>query len=229
MPAISDLDIAVCFADLRGFTRFVDSLQSNSQDSRVHELLGSYFQIYPRAILETVYSLEPRPNEQITALDEKIRKAIVPTMFKTLGDGMMLVWELGGTRSIQDQVSGRILQVVATIRRLFKNLIKEGVENAAAPYSNAIANLELGVGLARGRAWRLDFGKGRPVDYAGTIVNIAARLQDLARPEGIVAEIGFCDPVFRAPRSKGQRIQVTLKGIVKPVDVWASPEVKLDS
>src|ERR1039458_8405896 len=139
-PAISDLEIAVCFADLRGFVMQVDSLQSNSQDSRVHELIGSYFQIYPKAILETVYALEPRPNEQITARDEKIRKAIVPSMFKTLGDGMMLVWELGGSREIQDQVSGRILQVVATIRQIFKNLIEERVESAAIPYSKAIAN-----------------------------------------------------------------------------------------
>ena len=94
MPSVSDLEIAVCFADLRGFTTYVDALQSNSQDSRVHELLGSYLQIFPRAILETVYALEPRGDAQITAVDEQIRNAIVPSMFKTLGDGMLLVWEL---------------------------------------------------------------------------------------------------------------------------------------
>jgi class 3 adenylate cyclase len=228
MPSVSDIEIAVCFADLRGFTKYVDALQSNSQDSRVHELLGSYFQIYPKAILETVYALEPRGIAQITAVDEKIRKAIVPSMFKTLGDGMMLVWELPGTREIQDKVSARILQVVATIRRLFRNLIKERVESAAVPYSGAVGNLALGLGLARGRAWRLDFGGRRPLDYAGTIVNVAARLQDLARPEGIVAEMGFCDPVFGKLRSAGQPAKVALKGIGRPVDVWTSPEVQLE-
>jgi class 3 adenylate cyclase len=56
-------------------------------------------------------------------------------------------------------------------------------------------------------------------------VNIAARLQDLARPEGIVAEVGFCDPVFR--KSAGQQSRVALKGIEHPVDIWASNDVKL--
>ncbi len=150
VPAVSDIEIAVCFADLRGFTRYVDALQSSSQDSRVHEFLGSYFQVYPKAILETVYTLEPRGTAEISAVDEQIRNAIVPSMFKTLGDGMMLVWELSGTREIQDKVSGRILQVVATIRRLFKHLVDERVKTAMAPYSIAVGELRLGFGLARG-------------------------------------------------------------------------------
>jgi class 3 adenylate cyclase len=229
MPSVSDLEIAVCFADLRGFTTYVDALQSNSQDSRVHELLGSYLQIFPRAILETVYALEPRGDAQITAVDEQIRNAIVPSMFKTLGDGMLLVWELRGTREIQDEVSARILQVVATIRRLFRNLIKERARFGVIPYSSAVGKLELGFGLARGRALRLDFGRTRPFDYVGTIVNIAARLQDLARPEGIVAEVGFCDPVISSFGVDGKHTKVTLDGIARPVSVWASPEVSLET
>src|SRR5947209_7471399 len=47
----ADVEIAVCFADLRGFTKYVDALQSKSQDTRVQEFLGAYFQIYPKAVL----------------------------------------------------------------------------------------------------------------------------------------------------------------------------------
>jgi class 3 adenylate cyclase len=92
-----------------------------------------------------------------------------------------------------------------------------------------VGSLQLGFGLARGRAWRFDFGARRPVDYAGNIVNLAARLQDRARPEGIVAEVGFCDPVFRSLKSDGQTTEIIVKGREKRARVWASPEVKLET
>jgi class 3 adenylate cyclase len=225
VPSVTDVEVAVCFADLRGFTKYVDALQSNLQDTRVHQFLGTYFQIYPKAVLETVYALEPEKGRKITSQSDQVRSIVVPSMFKNLGDGMMLVWELRGSRAVQDGVAARILQIVATLRRLFRRVVGNETKGAPKSYSTRVGSLRLGFGLARGRAWRLDFGKQRPVDYAGSIVNIAARLQDLARPEGIVAEVGFCDPVFR--RSAGQHASVTLKGIDDPVDVWASNEVML--
>ncbi len=228
MPSVSDIEIAACFADLRGFTKYIDDLQSNSQESRAHEVLSSYFQIYPKAILEAVSMLEPQGESKITADVEQIRKAIVPSMFKTLGDGMMLVWELRGTTEIRDEVSAQILIVVATIGRLFTNLIKKRAENTPAPYSEAVGSLRLGFGLARGRASRLDFGRRRPLDYAGTTVNVAARLQDLARPGGLVAEVGFCDSVFGSPKFDGHRAKLRLKGIDRPVHVCTSLEVMLE-
>jgi class 3 adenylate cyclase len=227
VPIKADVETAVCFADLRGFTRHVHTLQSKSQDTRIQEFLGAYFQIFPKAVLEAVYALEPEKGNAISTQGEQVRNSIVPSMFKTLGDGMMLVWELHGEKTIQDAVAARILQIVATIRKLFRRLVEHHVRGSTGPYSAAVGDLRMGFGLARGRAWRLDFGKQRPVDYAGTIVNIAARLQDIARPEGIVAELGFCDPVFRRPA--GQRDRVLLKGIEHPVDIWASNDVRLEA
>lgn len=227
VPSISDVEIAACFADLRGFTKYVHALQSSSQDARVQDFLGSYFQIYPKAVLEVVYALEPRVRTEISAADDRVRNAIVPSMYKTLGDGMMLVWELNGKRIVQDAIAARILQVVATIQRQFRRLIEKNTRNVAKPYSQALNSLRLGFGLPRGHAWRLDFGAHRSVDYAGTIVNVAARLQDLARPEGIVADAGFCDPVFRSPKSDGQQSRVSLKGIEGEVEIWASRPVSL--
>ena len=225
VPSKADVEIAVCFADLRGFTKHVHALQSKSQDARVQEFLGAYFQVFPKAVLEAVYALEPDKGNAISAQGEQVRNIVVPSMFKNLGDGMMLVWELRGEKAIQDAVAARILQIVTAIRKLFRRLVEHHAKIATGPYSSAIGNLRMGFGLARGRAWRLDFGRQRPVDYAGSIVNIAARLQDLARPEGIVAEVGFCDPVFR--KSAGQQSRVALKGIEHPVDIWASKDVQL--
>jgi class 3 adenylate cyclase len=228
VPSVTDVEIAVCFADLRGFTKYVNALQANWQDRRVQEFLGAYFQIYPKAVLENVYALEPGEGGEISRYAQHVRRMIVPSMFKTLGDGMMLVWELSGESEAQDKVAASILQTVAAIQRFFRRLVAEQAGGATKPYATAVRTLRLGFGLARGHAWRLDFGPQRSVDYAGTIVNLAARLQDLARPEGVVAEVGFCDPVFR--RSAGQRARVTsLKGIGQPVNLWASANVKLDA
>jgi class 3 adenylate cyclase len=228
VPSVTDVEIAVCFADLRGFTKYVNALQVSSQDRRVQEFLGAYFQIYPRAILESVYALEPERESEISRHAQHVRRMIVPSMFKTLGDGMMLVWELRGESEAQDKVAASILQTIASIQRFFRGLVAEQAGGATQPYATAVRTLRLGFGLARGHAWRLDFSPQRSVDYAGTIVNLAARLQDLARPEGVVAEVGFCDPVFR--RSAGQRAHVTsLKGIEQTVELWASASVKLDA
>jgi class 3 adenylate cyclase len=223
VPSIAGVEIAVCFADLRGFTRYVHALQSNWQDSRAQEFIGAYFRLYPRAVLELVYSLEPEVGSEISAQSEQVRRLIVPSTFKTLGDGMMLVWETQGERRVQDLVAARILQIVAALQRLFRKLIADTAKTAPKPYSAGISELRLGFGLARGHAWRLDFGQQRSVDYAGSVVNLAARLQDLARPEGIVAEVGFCDPVLR--KSPGKRGRVTVPGMDKPVEVWASSMV----
>jgi class 3 adenylate cyclase len=225
VPSIVGVEIAVCFADLRGFTKYVHTLQSNWQDSRAQEFIGAYFRLYPRAVLELVYSLEPKVGSEISAESEQVRRLIVPSAFKTLGDGMMLVWETQGERRVQDVVAARILQTVAVLQRLFRKLIADTAKTAPEPYSAGIRELHLGFGLARGHAWRFDFGHQRAVDYAGSVVNLAARLQDLARPEGIVAEVGFCDPVLR--KSPGWRGRVPMRGIDKPVEVWASSTVDL--
>lgn len=219
----SNAEIAVCFADLRGFTKFVDALQTKSQDTRVHSFLRAYFGIYPKAILEMIYGLEPTESKTITAQRERVCSTLVPSMYKHLGDGMMLVWELTGDRATDDEVSGRILQTIKIVQRRFDKFIQAQVRSAVTPYRTAVGNLKLGFGLARGRAWRLDFGSRGPRDYAGNIVNLAARLQDLARPEGIVAEAGFCDPLFR---KLSQRLnEVEVKGMDDKIEVWTSPEV----
>src|SRR2546428_483375 len=45
VPSVADVEIAACFADLRGFTKYVHAVQSNWQDRRVQEFLVAYFRL----------------------------------------------------------------------------------------------------------------------------------------------------------------------------------------
>jgi class 3 adenylate cyclase len=77
----------------------------------------------------------------------------------------------------------------------------------------------------------MDFGHRVGIDYAGSIVNLAARLQGLARPEGFVAQLGFSESLFRKLATEGEgRIESipSPKGLGQDrLDVFASKEVIL--
>ncbi len=235
-PTMTDVEIAVCFSDLRGFTKYVNALQSKSLDNRVHHFLRSYFAIYPEAVLKTVWWLEPqKEDEEITADANELRRLIVPTSYKNLGDGMMIVWELQDASDgrMQGLATHQIYIIINVIRRLFSALTTQFGPVETDIYSDHVKDLKLGFGLARGHAWRLDFGSHLPRDYAGSIVNLAARLQGYARPEGIVSQLSFSEALFRAltEEDKGSIKTIrSLKGIEgQQVEVWMSDEVKLEN
>jgi class 3 adenylate cyclase len=88
--------------------------------------------------------------------------------------------------------------------------------------------LEIGISVARGHAWRLDFSHG--VDYAGSVVNLTSRLLDYARPQGVVIQYlmsqALCDGFIDSGDGKLAKVS-KLKGFPSGVDVWLSPEVDL--
>ncbi len=233
-PVTTDVEIAVCFADLRGFTDYVHSLQKISQDNRVNSFLRDYYEIYPRAILHELWVLEPdNEKQEVTAEHAELSRLIVPTSYKNLGDGMMIVWELQKCcdARIQGLTTRIIMQAVEDLQKQFFELTAKLGPVETDSYSKLASNLRLGFGLARGHAWRLDFGRQIPYDYAGSIVNLAARLQNLARPSGIVAHLPFSESLLRTfvRTGKGSIKQIkTIKGLGKElVDVWISNDVKL--
>jgi class 3 adenylate cyclase len=234
-PKMADVEVAVCFADLRGFTQYVHLLQKDGQDNKVQHFLKDYFQIYPRAVLRSIWSLEPdKPDERIAEEEAEIKRLVVPTTYKNLGDGMMIVWELQNSSSmtIQGLATRFIFGVIKNIQEIFSNLTKGLTPVQVDSWSRHAADLKLGFGLSRGHAWRLDFGYHLPPDYAGSIVNMAARLQGLARPSGIVAQLGFSESLFNAyAKEKNGRI-VTIpspRGLgAEPIQVWISNDVQID-
>jgi class 3 adenylate cyclase len=103
---------------------------------------------------------------------------------KSTGDGLMLVYEVE-----ESELSARCNATVSSAISLvgeFPRLL------AADPLVNFSTPDRIGIGLARGAACKLVSGD-IVLDYSGRTLNLAARLMDLARPQGIVmdGEFGF--------------------------------------
>lgn len=193
-PKISDVEVMVCFSDLRGFIAYCKKLQEKSLDSRIHNFLRAYFSIYGLAVLRHIWALEPDDPEAILSEEaSQIRSIIVPKTYKNLGDGVMLVWEIpaGTPPVIQGKATHRVLLIINRIFQSFEKRFRNpGIVEVDA-YSELVKKMRIGFGLARGHAWKLDFGSNLKPDYAGSVINLASRLQDLARPEGVVCQREF--------------------------------------
>jgi class 3 adenylate cyclase len=233
-PKILDVEVAVCFADLRGFTDYVHRLQKDGQDNKVQHFLRDYFQIYPQGVLQGIWSFEPDDlGAEMTESQAELKKLVVPVSYKNLGDGMMIVWELQTASSmrIQGLATRYIFNIIEEMQKSFADFTTDLGDVQVDSYSTHAGHLKLGFGLARGHAWRLDFGRHLPLDYAGSIVNLAARLQGLARPSGIVAQLGFSESLFKGyvKKGKGQiRAIASPKGLgTEPIEVWATKSVIL--
>src|SRR5439155_12043703 len=50
-PIISDAEIVVCFADVRGFTAYCRKLQEEMQDRKIQNFLRDYFKIFNEGLL----------------------------------------------------------------------------------------------------------------------------------------------------------------------------------
>lgn len=226
-PEITDCEVIVCFADLRGFTSFCQSLQAEMQDRKIQNFLRTYFRIYAEGLLQFIENTKIKDDVD----SNLVLSHMIPSMYKNLGDGMMIVWEI--PRDLDLKIQGRIPQyilpyVFTVIQRFNKHFRKlDGLKTDS--YSKKVESLKLGFGIAKGHAWKLNFGTS--IDYAGSVVNLASRLQDFARPEGIVCQSDFSTWILEKLVDKGQgKIGklTKLKGYNQPVDVWLSDEVDVE-
>jgi len=233
-PNVTDVDVVVCFADLRGFTEYVHKLQKGSQDYKVQHFLRDYLRIYPRAVLAEIWNLEPdKLEEEMTAKNANLKKLVVPASYKNLGDGMMMVWELQSVQdmTIQGLATRHIFSIVEKIQKFLQELITKPGPVELDSYSQHSTQLKMGFGITRGHAWRLGFWDLTQPDYAGSVVNLAKRLQDIARPSGIVAQLSFSESKFRKLSNEGNGRITNLpppKGLgPEPIEVWVSQTVIL--
>jgi class 3 adenylate cyclase len=214
-PIVTHRDAVVAFFDVRGFTPYV----KRTEHYLVSRFLEDYFAIYPEGVRQVLKQKDP-------LLKGRARRVLLePDAFKRLGDGMMLVWEFPGdrfTREERDAAVVAILDIAQRIRELFGALTARDVfgEHARA--------LKLGCGISRGTASRVDYQKSG-TDYVGPVVNMAARLQDKARSEGIVASHDMCAEHFQrlahgGAGVAGRRLELRDIGLVK---VFASNGVDL--
>jgi class 3 adenylate cyclase len=214
-PAVSDVEVIVCFADIRGFTAYCNKLQKNSLDNRIHNFLKQYLEIYGYAVLQEIWELEPIDADKISQQDSAIRDIIIPSTYKNLGDGMMLVWEIPPDCPIliQGLATHHILRIVRFIYNAFDELFHNPGPVETDAFSESVKDLKIGFGLARGHAWKMNFGQNIAPDYAGSVVNLAARLQDMARPEGIVCQYEYSQTLFDNFVSCEIAKEVSLKGL----------------
>jgi class 3 adenylate cyclase len=182
-PVVTHRDAVVAFFDIRGFTPYV----KRTEQYLVSRFLEDYFAIYPEAVRQVL-------NRKDSVLRGRARRVLLePDAFKRLGDGMMLVWEFPGDRYSREQRDAAvvcILEIAQAIRELFGALV------ARDAFGEHARVLRLGCGLTRGTASRVDYRKSG-TDYVGPVVNMAARLQDKARGEGIVASYDMCAEHFQ--------------------------------
>jgi len=224
-PAISDAEIVVCFADVRGFTAYCRKLQQEMQDRKIQNFLRDYFKIFNEGLVE----LLSNSDMEIDVIS-KLERHLVPTMYKNLGDGLMMVWEIPFDLDnvLQGRMTQHIMWVIQEIERRFYYRFRDLVPVEIDAYSQAVTTLDIGFGVAKGHAWRLDFGQN--VDYAGSIINLASRLASVARPRGIIAHYDVSTWMFDQMVQDGFGKIVTLskiKGYEPGIKVWCDKDVEI--
>jgi len=230
-PRITDAEIVVCFADVRGFTDYCRTLQKEMQDRKIQNFLRAFGRVFNEGLMKWfVEHLDPQYGK-VDSDVEVIADYVVPTTYKNLGDGLMMVWEVPPHLDIVHQgiLAQHIAFAVDSIAQMFYIRFRDLFPVELDAYSDAVQNLEVGFGIAKGHAWRLDYGHA--VDYAGSIINLASRLEAKARPHGIVAHYDVSPWAFELLVSKKQGAIVDLtelKGYGSSVKAWCSPGVNLD-
>lgn len=227
-PTISDSEIIVCFADVRGFTSYCHEMQQEMQDRKIQNFLRRYITIFNEGLtawcVQHVDENYSKPEEHLL----KIAEYMMPSMYKNLGDGLMMVWEIpaGLDISVQGNLSQNVVFAIDEMRKRFYYHFRELFPKELDAYSKRVLELELGVGIAKGHAWRLDYGHA--IDYAGSIINLASRLEGFARPSGMVAHYDVSSWLFNTLVSEGQAGQIIdiedIKGY-GAVRAWISPDV----
>ena len=112
-------------------------------------------------------------------IDEYFTKA---TFFKPTGDGMLIVFPYG-EKTLRTMAAEVIETTLRCLDEFPSMLLDDPMINFATPEN-------LGFGISRGTACCLHSGR-TIIDYSGHLLNLAARLMDLARPSGVVIDGAF--------------------------------------
>lgn len=222
-PKISDAEILVCFADVRGFTTFCRNLQRDMQDRKIQNFLRCFFRIFVEGLMEQMDQIRNEDDPEYANVVATVQRHLVPTMYKGLGDGMMLVWELPPSldASLQGTLTHQILLLIEKIGGRFYHYFRDLSPVEMDSFSKEVTKLDIGFGVAKGHAWRLDFGSF--VDYAGSIINLASRLEAESRPRGVTAQYDVSPWLFdmQVNEKNGRILDLKdIKGYDSVVKVW---------
>ena len=135
---------------------------------------------------------------------------------KPTGDGMLLIFRY--TEEDLRTVSERVLSTCFAVIEDFPSMFRDD------PMINFTTPSGVGFGISRGPSCCLFSGR-TILDYSGQLLNLAARLNDLARPKGVVIAGSYlADVIPSALRNRFKSGQVYVRGIAEetPVDVFYS-------
>ena len=140
---------------------------------------------------------------------------------KATGDGLLLLFRY--SENDLHKVAGSVLKSCLKVVKDFPNLMKND------PMINYQVPDSVGFGIARGTAFCL-YSDKEVVDYSGQTLNIAARLNEFARPRGVVIDSSFMMSVVPADiRNQFYVDTVFVRGIAEeyPRQVFCSSDVNI--
>jgi class 3 adenylate cyclase len=140
---------------------------------------------------------------------------------KPTGDGLLMLFKYNEKTlpAVAEQVLSTCFQVLNDFPTMFND---DPMINFATPQN-------LGFGIARGTACCL-FSKNQIIDYSGQLLNLSARLNDLARPKGIVIDGSFIESVVPSQfRLRFKRKRAYIRSIAEdfPREILCSTDVSL--
>ena len=153
-------------------------------------------------------------------LEKYFQKAV---FVKPTGDGMLMTFSY--TEKNLPQVSDYVLS------SCFSAIADFPIMFADDPMINFSTPQNLGFGISRGPACCLHSGKD-VIDYSGHVLNLAARLNDIARPKGIVVDGQYLlQAISKEYSNTFSQMEVFLKSIAEdqPRSVLVSKEVTVPS
>jgi class 3 adenylate cyclase len=125
--------------------------------------------------------------------------------FKPTGDGLLLV--IPFTSKTLQKESRVVVDGALNLHTQFPTLCADN------PIINFSVPDKVGIGIARGTACKMHV-KNTILDYSGRLLNLAARLMDVARPSGVVIDGDFkIELLEEEVRSKFTEATVYLRGI----------------
>jgi class 3 adenylate cyclase len=154
----------VMFADIREFSSYMDA----NSDYAI-SLLACFRRVLAQCLSSR--SLKANENDRYT------------TFAKELGDGVMMIW-IAEQGSITDISVDEITGLAFVCQEIVQRFHELSADFAPERY-------HVGIGIAVGSFQRLLYrDKGNPTlfryrDYCGGTINMAARLEGLARPNGV--------------------------------------------
>jgi class 3 adenylate cyclase len=129
------------------------------------------------------------------------------SFYKPTGDGLMVI--IPYREETLADVSATAIRSALGCLTAFPDIGKDD------PMINFPVPDKVGLGIARGTACRLFAGE-KTLDYSGRLLNLAARLMNLARPSGVVVDADFKLEMIPEPeRAHFREEKVYLRGIAE--------------